>query len=195
MSNIKCPFCSDGEMSHQVKPETHSYKGLSITVNQPGMYCNHCDEAILNGDDLKVTRRDIHDLHAAGDGYLTSGEIKRIREKLRLNQKQAAVLLGGGVNAFSRYERGEAKQSKAIDMFLRLLDSDPSLLDRFEFDGENISIKPVASKSWVSVSTTKSHLRVIGASNPTTRSVKGTAKLIGRTIGHASDNKIAVNGY
>jgi hypothetical protein len=34
------------------------------------------------------------------------------RKRLRLTQKQAAELTGGGHNAFSRYERGEARKNK-----------------------------------------------------------------------------------
>lgn len=40
------------------------------------------------------------------DGLLTPGEIKQIRMKLKLTQKQAATIFGGGVNAFNRYEKG-----------------------------------------------------------------------------------------
>ena len=39
---------------------------------------------------------------------LIGNEMKRIRRKLHLTQKEAVKLLsGGGHNAFSRYERGE----------------------------------------------------------------------------------------
>jgi len=128
MPNEKCPFCSNGELSHRVEPETYSYKGISVTVSQPGMYCNNCDEAIFDGDDLKVSRRAIHDLHAQGDGFLTSSEVKRIREKAGLTQRKADSFFGGGVNAFSRYEQGKARQIRSTDTLLRLLDANPELL-------------------------------------------------------------------
>ena len=55
-------------------------------------------------------------------------EIRRIRHKLGLSQRDAALLTGGGHNAFSRYERGEAAPLPAVLNLLRLLDKHPDLL-------------------------------------------------------------------
>ena len=56
-------------------------------------------------------------------------EMKRIRRKLHLSQKEAVLLLsGGGHNAFSRYERGELLPPKALMVLMRLLDRYPHLL-------------------------------------------------------------------
>ena len=42
--------------------------------------------------------------------------------------QEAARLTGGGHNAFSRYERGEASPLPAVVNLFRLLDKHPSLL-------------------------------------------------------------------
>jgi len=55
-------------------------------------------------------------------------EIRRIRRKLGLSQAMAAKLTGGGHNAFSRYERGEATPLPAVMNLLRFLDRHPELL-------------------------------------------------------------------
>jgi HTH-type transcriptional regulator/antitoxin MqsA len=55
-------------------------------------------------------------------------EIRRIRRKLGLSQAMAAKLTGGGHNAFSRYERGEALPLPAVVNLFRLLDQHPELL-------------------------------------------------------------------
>jgi HTH-type transcriptional regulator / antitoxin MqsA len=55
-------------------------------------------------------------------------EIRRIRRKLGLTQADAARLTGGGHNAFSRYERGEATPVVAVVNLFRLLDKHPELL-------------------------------------------------------------------
>jgi len=54
-------------------------------------------------------------------GYLLPSEVKSIRTRLKLTQHEAGDIFGGGANAFSRYERGEARQSLALDRLLRLL--------------------------------------------------------------------------
>ena len=69
------------------------------------------------GDDLVLRVRDAERL-----------EIRRIRRKLRLSQGKAAQLTGGGHNAFSRYERGEAVPMPAVVNLFKLLDRHPELL-------------------------------------------------------------------
>jgi HTH-type transcriptional regulator/antitoxin MqsA len=54
--------------------------------------------------------------------------IASVRKKLELDQREAAELFGGGVNAFSRYETGKTKPPLALVKLLRILDSHPELL-------------------------------------------------------------------
>jgi HTH-type transcriptional regulator / antitoxin MqsA len=59
-------------------------------------------------------------------------ELARIRKKLKLTQQQAALLTGGGPNAFSRYERGKAKPLQSVTNLFKLLDNHPELLDEIQ---------------------------------------------------------------
>jgi putative zinc finger/helix-turn-helix YgiT family protein len=58
-----------------------------------------------------------------------SAELVRIRKKLKLSQRRAAEIAGGGVNAFSRYENGKARPVAAVVNLFRLLDKHPELID------------------------------------------------------------------
>ena len=76
-----------------------------------------------------------NDTRPAGDALVhlrdrerQSKEIRRIRRKLSLSQIAAARLTGGGHNAFSRYERGEAVPLPVIVDLFRLTDKNPQLL-------------------------------------------------------------------
>ena len=51
-----------------------------------------------------------------------------VRKKLHLDQREAAEIFGGGVNAFSRYENGKTKPSLALVKLLKVLDRHPDLL-------------------------------------------------------------------
>lgn len=55
--------------------------------------------------------------------------VKRIRQKLKLSQREAAELFGGGVNAFSEYERGKTQPHRSTVALLRVLDRHPELLN------------------------------------------------------------------
>jgi HTH-type transcriptional regulator / antitoxin MqsA len=124
----RCPICGADALQRKSRKQTFRYKGESFKYEQPGEWCEKCGEAVLTDFDLKAVELRLYDFRAKVDGYLSTGEIRRIRSKLGLSQKSAAELFGGGHNAFSRYERGLARQPKAADKLLRLLDRHPALL-------------------------------------------------------------------
>ncbi len=105
-----------------------SHKGRTVEVTGlSGWRCPACGEVEF---DSKSARR----YAAAGDKLVLQAraderaEIRRIRRKLGLSQASAAKLTGGGHNAFSRYERGEAVPLPAVVNLFRLLDKHPGLL-------------------------------------------------------------------
>ncbi len=87
-----------------------------------------CGEAVLSGEDMAATEGLLVEFMKRVD-QSQAEELNRIRKKLKLTQKQAALLTGGGHNAFSRYERGESKPLPAVVNLFRLLGRHPELLD------------------------------------------------------------------
>jgi HTH-type transcriptional regulator/antitoxin MqsA len=123
-----CPVCSTGTLVREVRVSRFEYHGETLTYEQPGDWCTECGEAILSGEDMAATETLILDFMRRVD-RLQADELGCIRRKLKLTQKQAAALTGGGHNAFSRYERGEAKPLPAVMHLFRLLGRHPELLD------------------------------------------------------------------
>ena len=76
---------------------------------------------MIHRHSMRIKVRKDRDLYAKINGLLTSHEVRKIRKKLKLTQKDAARICGGGPNAFSRYERGEATPLRATSNLLRLL--------------------------------------------------------------------------
>ena len=56
------------------------------------------------------------------------GFIVKVRKKLSLDQREAAEIFGGGVNAFSRYENGKTKPPLSLIKLFRILERHPDLL-------------------------------------------------------------------
>jgi HTH-type transcriptional regulator/antitoxin MqsA len=56
------------------KSQIFTYKGKSITLEQPGSWCNSCDEGILNGDDISKTEKAFEKFTAKIDGLLRPTE-------------------------------------------------------------------------------------------------------------------------
>jgi len=112
-------------MVREVRPMTIEYKGHSLEVDMPGWYCEHCGEGVHSGKDMVVSDRALNRLKAEVNGLLLPETVKRIRKRLKLTQKAAGTIIGGGPNAFQKYESGEVLISKAIASALLLLDSNP----------------------------------------------------------------------
>lgn len=55
--------------------------------------------------------------------------LRKIREKLKLTQVQAARLLAGDRNSVSRYESGRSKPPQAYIVLMLMLDKSPELMD------------------------------------------------------------------
>ena len=124
------PVCPEtgAPMHRDVRPMTLTYKGRSITYDQPGWYSDQSDEGVLVGKDLQISDRMLNRLKARHEGLLEPEEIRRIRKKLKLTQEGAGLLIGGGPRAFQKYENGDLLPSRAISSALVLLDHDPSAL-------------------------------------------------------------------
>lgn len=124
MTSPLCPV-TGAPMHRAVRPLTLTYRGQSITVDMPGWYSDASEEAILTGQDMKISDRALNCLKARADGLLEPADIKRIRKRLGLTQERAGALIGGGPRAFQKYEAGDLLPSRAISNALLLLDRDP----------------------------------------------------------------------
>lgn len=125
---IRCHACG-ADMVRDVRPDEVVYKGHSEKIDQPGWYCQGCDEVVLDGADSAVADEAFIRLRAEVDGVLTPQEVARIRQRLGLSQRQAGALLGGGPRSFQKYESGTDWVTKAMANLLRLLDRDPSRIE------------------------------------------------------------------
>ena len=126
---MKCPLCGKGTLVTEVREETYTYRGRTAIFPLPGDYCNHCGEGIFTADQTDTYLTSAERFRAQVDSEpLAPLEIRRIRKKLKLTQKEAGDIFGGGIRAFSQYERGESRPLKSTDALLRLLDRYPHLL-------------------------------------------------------------------
>jgi HTH-type transcriptional regulator / antitoxin MqsA len=118
-------------MRRDVRPITLSYEGSTRTIDLPGWYPDDLrrnDEAILDPPDARILDRAFNELKASAENLLSPNEIRRIRTKLKLSQRAAGEILGGGPRAFQKYESGEVVVSRPMANLLLLLDKEPSLL-------------------------------------------------------------------
>ena len=113
---MKCPACGASELVQNTRDLPYTYKGKSV--------------GILTVPESERVSVAMLDFNKQVNGNLADPFfIMRVRKKLKLDQKEAAKLFGGGDNAFSRYENGKTKPPLALLKLLALLEKHPELLN------------------------------------------------------------------
>jgi HTH-type transcriptional regulator/antitoxin MqsA len=128
---MKCPVCGAAELIHDTRDLPYTYKGeTAVIAAVTGGFCPACAESILDAAESGRVMREMRAFsRQVNAAVVDPGFITTVRKKLNLDQREAAELFGGGVNAFSRYENGKTRPPLALVKLLRLLDRHPGLLD------------------------------------------------------------------
>jgi len=123
-----CPACSTTNPKNVSYSDTVDFRGMELDVeNLHESKCRKCGHKWVTSEQRAHNNSVMRDAYAlvrdelrAKDGLLTGQEVAQIRDGFGINQREAAVLFGGGYNAFNKYESGEVLQSFAMDRLLRL---------------------------------------------------------------------------
>lgn len=127
---MKCPVCGAMELVQDTRDQTFTYKGETTVINSvTGQFCPACDEAILDAGESERVMNEMRAFSRQINAAIVEPDfIASVRKKLALDQREAAEIFGGGVNAFSRYENGKTRPSLALVKLLKVLDRHPELL-------------------------------------------------------------------
>ncbi len=123
-----CPICGKGTIKVERKSETFEYKGHILPLELTVYSCDICKEGFFDNEEMKKYQKTIKDFQRRVDGLLTSEEIKQIREKYGLSQRELARILGIAEKSIAKYEAGFVAQSKAMDNLLRVIGEFPEVL-------------------------------------------------------------------
>ena len=128
--NMKCPVCGAADLIHDIRDLPYTYKGEVATISGvKGDFCPACAESILDATESDRVMREMRAFSKQVNASIVDpGFIVSVRKKLVLDQREAAEIFGGGVNAFSRYETGKTKPPLALVKLLKLMDRHPELL-------------------------------------------------------------------
>jgi len=128
---MKCPSCGAANLVRDTRDLPYIYKGETTILPQvTGDFCPACGESVLDEAESRCTMNLMLEFNKQVNASIVDPEfIASVRKKLDLDQKEAAKIFGGGVNAFSRYENGKTKPPLALVKLLKVLDRHPDLLD------------------------------------------------------------------
>ena len=128
---MKCPVCGVAELIRDTRDLPYTYKGENTVISAViADFCPACNESIT---DMAETDRVMREMQAfnkqVNAAIVDPAFIVNVRKKLRLGQREAAEIFGGGINAFSRYENGKTRPPLALVKLFKLLDRHPDLLN------------------------------------------------------------------
>jgi HTH-type transcriptional regulator/antitoxin MqsA len=128
--DMKCPNCGAAELIRDTRDMPYTYKGESTIIPQvTGDFCPACGEGVLEPDEGRRVSNLMLEFNKQVNASIVPPEfIAGVRKKLGLDQREAAQIFGGGVNAFSRYETGKTKPPLALVQFFKVLERHPELL-------------------------------------------------------------------
>lgn len=174
-----CPICGAGQLHVRVVQEESEYKGHKGFTPLHFSECDVCGSEQTNPQQARANKRAMIAFKKQVDGLLTGTEVRTLRERLGINQTQAAQIFGGGPVAFSKYESDDVAQSEAMDKLLRLAAAIP---EAFAHLARNAGV-PIApgyaqADDWQpaewqplgsdqTTQTQRAHLRVVYTASPT----------------------------
>ncbi len=128
---MKCPSCASATLVSDTRDMPYTYKGEATVIPAvTGDFCPACNEVVLNmAESARTSTAMLAFNKQVNASIVDPGFIVSVRNKLALDQREAAEIFGGGVNAFSRYENGRTKPPLALVKLLKVLDRHPELLN------------------------------------------------------------------
>jgi len=109
----------------------YTYKGETTTISAvEGDFCRACGEVVMGlAAGIRHSAAMLAFNKHVNASMVDPAFIVSVRKKLALDQREAAEIFGGGINAFSRYENGKTRPPLALVKLLKVLDRHPGLLE------------------------------------------------------------------
>ena len=121
-----CPYCEQPHEIHKIEYLSKAIvKNEEIEYLKQAYYCDIEDDEFVPSDIEDSNLAAAREAYRIKNNYLTVADIKRIRAKYDLTQKEYARLLGVGDVTIQRYET-KAIQDNTYDNLMRLTDENPT---------------------------------------------------------------------
>ena len=120
-----CGECDDFVDFHVelFKDRVHKVKDVEVISDEYIAICNHCGNHLWVDEVEAYNDIIIYDEYKKKAGLLTTEEIKAIRKKRGMSQRDLARFLSLGEKDITRYENGSI-QTRMVDLMIRMVDDD-----------------------------------------------------------------------
>lgn len=145
---MKCPSCGAAELVHDRRDVLHTYKGeTTIIPAVNGDFCPACGDSLHDAEESERLSSAMLQFNKQVNGSIVDPLfISNTRKMLKLDQREAAEIFGGGANAFSRYETGKTKPPLALVQLLKLLNNHPELIHEIRSNARTLTSPPAPGR-------------------------------------------------
>lgn len=143
---MRCIECGS-VMIETAAPITEMVRGVSVTVEGIEHYCcEHCGNTTMSIEAAELLAKKQMSAVARAKGILAPEEIRAIRKKLELTQREFEELIGVSSPTASRWETGAMLPSKTTDTLIRLLGEFPEAVAFLQHESTGESFTVIANK-------------------------------------------------
>jgi len=156
---IQCNTCGT-QRAHVIKESRPIlFRDTSLMISEHEVTkCDSCDERYYTREQARDLDRKVIRAYRERHNLLSSTQIKAIRAKLLLSQRQLEEALGVGEKTVVRWENNTSVQGKNTDNVLRMIDLDPDNL-RLIVRLRNAALVPQVAKNLPEDMTTLAGMR------------------------------------
>jgi putative zinc finger/helix-turn-helix YgiT family protein len=116
---MKCFRCNKGRLVNKTVDIPGEVRGTPLSVQTEAAVCTNCGFQVLSEKQAATFNAIIADAYRRRNGLLTSKQLRQIRRRLGMSQREFAEFLKVGVASVKRWETGLV-QDDALDQLVRL---------------------------------------------------------------------------
>ena len=110
-----CPYCNSEQEYYIDKRIFKEYKGVDVNVEENVPICKKCgNELVINNFEDENLKR-IYNKYREIKNIITPSEIKNLRNKYDISQRELTAILDFGKMTINRYENGSLPSKSQSD--------------------------------------------------------------------------------
>ena len=113
---MTCIKCGKAKLEKRKARVPGEIKGERFLVSMPALACPNCGFITVDGDDMPEYMRLVADAYRRKHNLLTSNEIRRRRQQLRMSQARFADYIGVGIASLKRWEMGKIQDTSSDEL-------------------------------------------------------------------------------
>ena len=120
-----CPACGEDKLRYRIDKEPLEHRGQTIDTDFHYYLCDVCGCELGACEQININEKRLMVFYKKVVGFLSGAEIRAIREKLGLSEKEASRVFKSGSTPFSEYENDQESQGPFVESLLRQADAYP----------------------------------------------------------------------